>query len=52
MHTAGPGIMQKKKKKKTKKPWKMILTHRRTWNMARNTEKCGKWEMHSVVHGI
>ena len=23
-----------------------------TWNMARNTEKCEKWEMHSVGSGI
>ena len=23
-----------------------------TWNMARNTEKHGKWEMHIVGHGV
>ena len=27
-------------------------THGRTWNMARNTEKLGKLEMHTVGPGI
>ena len=37
----------------------MRNTHSRTWNMARklknmarNSEKGGKWEMHTIGHGI
>ena len=26
--------------------------HGLTWNMARNTQKRGKWEMHTVGYGI
>ena len=43
MQTVGPGSMARKLK---------ILenanTHFRAWNMAENTEKLGKWEMHTV----
>jgi hypothetical protein len=28
--------------------WKMKNAHWRTWNMVRNTEKHGKWEMFPV----
>ena len=30
----------------------MIKTHSRTWNRARNTEKEGKSEMHTVGPGL
>ena len=30
----------------------MRNTHYRTWNMARNTEKHEKGEMHTIVPGI
>ena len=30
---------------------KMKNSHGRTWNMARNTEKCGKLETHTVGPG-
>ena len=30
----------------------MRNTHCRTWNMARNFEKCEIWEIHTVGHGL
>jgi hypothetical protein len=36
-HTVGIGVGEK-----TEKSWKMRNGHYRTWNIARNTEKCGK----------
>ena len=48
-HTVGPAKWQKKKtktktkkEKKKRKKWKMRHKHCMSWNMARNTEKCGK----------
>jgi len=38
--------MKKKKKERERK------SHRRTWNMARNTEKRGKSEMNTVGPGL
>ena len=50
-HTVGPAKWQKqnktktktkKEKKKNRKKWKMRHKHCMSWNMARNTEKCGQ----------
>jgi hypothetical protein len=43
MHTVGPGIWREN--------WptsKMWHTQCRTWNMAKNSEKCEKWVMYTV----
>ena len=39
MHTVGTGIWRENWKLR-----KMRITHFRMWNMARKTEKAGKWE--------
>ena len=47
MYTVGPGIWRddwKMRKKEKLAYW--------TWNMARNTEKRGKWEINLVWSGI
>ena len=47
MHTVGPGIWRE-----NRKMWKMRQKHCLTWNLARNTEKVGKCEMHTVELGV
>jgi hypothetical protein len=45
MHILATEICQKKRKEKVEDE---THTHCRTWNRARNTEKLGKLEMHSL----
>jgi len=47
MHTIGHGIWQE-----NRKTWKMRHKQTLTWNMAGNTQKRGKLEMHTVGPGI
>ena len=47
MHTVGPRVWWE-----NWKSWKMTKIHCRKWNMARNTEMGGKWEIHTVWSGI
>ena len=42
-----PGVCREKGKS-----WNRRTTHGRTWKMARNTQKHGKWEMHMVGPGV
>ena len=46
MHLVGPAIWQE-----NRKTWKMRHKHSKTWNMARNTQKCEKRKMHIVGPG-
>ena len=43
MHTAGLGIWRE-----NWKTWNIENKHSMTWNMARNTEKSGKWETQTL----
>ena len=43
MHTVEPGIWRE-----NRKSWKMRNTHGRTWNFARNSQKPGKLQMHTL----
>ena len=47
MHTVAHGIWRE-----NLKTWKMRQKHSLTWNMARNTQKRGKLEMHTIGLGI
>ena len=47
MHTVGSRVWQE-----NWKSLKMGNIDYRTWNMARNTEKREKWEMHTVRPGV
>ena len=37
---------------KRPKTWKTRNAHCRTWNIVRNSQKCGKREMHTVRPGV